>query len=88
MSDRLTAALDALRHVASLDPDHARHANGRGFARSDVSLGHRLAVSAASSLRDGPLAAKAIALAARYRRQVPSGIRYNLGLIDQPDLFE
>lgn len=40
---KLEAALHALRLVAGNDPDHARSANGMGFAKSDVTKGHRLA---------------------------------------------
>jgi hypothetical protein len=55
---RLEAALDALRIVADADPDHARHANGMGFAKSDVTGGHRLA----TALRNTASAAEAIRL--------------------------
>jgi hypothetical protein len=41
MADRLETALEALRTVAALDPDHARDANGVGFAKSDVAIGHQ-----------------------------------------------
>jgi hypothetical protein len=84
---RLQAALDALRLVAEADPDHARDANGRGFAKSDVRRGHSLATASASSL-GASAAADAVRMAVRYRRQVPTSIRFGLGLTDQPDLFD
>lgn len=85
----LEAALDALRLVASNDPDHARTANGFGFARSDVTLGHRLSKLTASQLRDDPgLAAEVMKMAARYRRQVPTSLRVGMGVTSQPDFFD
>jgi hypothetical protein len=85
---RLEAALDALRIVAGNDPDHARHANGRGFARSDVSKGHSLSEASATAIRGTAAASEALRLAVRYRRQVPTSVRYGLGLTDQPDFFD
>jgi hypothetical protein len=85
---RLEAALDALRIVAGNDPDHARQANGRGFARSDVSRGHSLSEASATAIRGTAAASEALRLAVRYRRQVPTSVRFGLGLTDQPDLFE
>lgn len=85
---RLQAALDALRIVADADPDHARHANGRGFAKSDVLRGHRLATASASAIRNSPTAAEAIRLAERYRRQVPTRLRFEMRLTDQLDFFD
>ena len=85
---RLQAALDAIREVARLDPDKARLANAAGFGVSDVSLGHRLALLSAEQLARDPVASgQALALAARYRRQVSPGLRFTMGLDDQMDLF-
>jgi hypothetical protein len=89
MADRLAAALEALRIVAEADPDHARDANGRGFAKGDVTVGHRLAAASISRVRQTtPAAQQAIALAARYRRQVPTRLVFEMGLTDQPDFFD
>lgn len=78
------AALAALRHVASLDPDGARFDNGLGFSKSDVALGHRLAKLSSDAVRRSPvLAAEVMRLAAKYRRQVPGGMAYAAGLTDQ-----
>jgi hypothetical protein len=41
----VAAALDAPRHVAANQSDHARTTNGIGFAKSDVALGRRLAAA-------------------------------------------
>ena len=43
MTPTSRAALDALRHVAALDPDRAHALNGVGFSQSDSRLGHSLA---------------------------------------------
>ena len=86
---RLAAALDAVREVARLDPDKAKVANAAGFSVSDVSLGHRLALLSTEQLRKDPVASgQALALAARYRRQVPNRLRVAIGATDQHDLFE
>jgi len=78
------AALEALRHVASLDPDGARLKNLVGFSRADVALGHRLArLSPEAVSRSPALAAEVMRLAARYRRQVPGGLSSAAGLTDQ-----
>lgn len=84
----LAAALDAVREVASMDPDHARLANAAGFSVSDVALGHRLARLSVSQLKTDPVSrGQVLALASRYRRQVSPRLRYTLGLTDQRDLF-
>lgn len=84
----LAAALDAVREVASKDPDHARLANAEGFSVSDFSLGHRLAKLSVSQLKTDPVArGQVLALASRYRRQVSPRLRFQLGLTDQRDLF-
>ena len=82
------AALAALKHVASLDPDGARLRNGMGFSRSDVARGHLLAGLSPESLRLSPaLAGEVLRMAARYRKQVPGGQAYAAGLTDQGRLF-
>lgn len=87
--DRVEAALEALRLVAAADPDHAREANGKGFSKSDVALGHRLSMALPDRVKKTPpAAAQAIALAARYRRQVPTRLAFDMHLTDQPDLFD
>ena len=84
----MRAALEALRHVASLDPDGARFENGLGFSKSDVALGHRLSkLSPEAVCRSPGLAREVLRLAARYRRQVPGGIAYEAGLTDQGSLL-
>ena len=84
----IRAALDALRHVAALDPDRAHALNGVGFSQSDSRLGHRLARLSPAAVSANPFLCSAVLqLAARYRRQVPAGIRYAAGLTDQADLF-
>jgi hypothetical protein len=89
VSDRLAAALEALKIVAGNDPDRAMAANGVGFSKQDVSVGHRLAAASADRVRKTtPAAAQAIALAARYRRQVPTRLVFEMHLTDQPDLFD
>lgn len=89
VGDRLEAALEALRLVAQNDPDRARKANGLGFSKSDVTAGHRLAATSPDRVRrTTPATAQAIALAARYRRQVPTRLAFQMHLTDQPDLFE
>lgn len=85
---QLAAALDAIREVARLDPDKARLANGVGFSVADVAVGHRLAQLTADQLRKDPVASgQALALAARYRRQVSPKLRYQMGLDDQGDML-
>lgn len=85
---RVRAALAALRHVASLDPDGARLDNNVGFSVSDVSKGHRLAgLSPATVLRSPVLCREVLAMAARYRRQVPGQIAFAAGLTDQGSLL-
>ncbi len=85
---RLSAALDAVKSIARLDPDHARLANGIGFSASDARLGHLLARMSAEQLRDNKsLAKQVLAMAARYRKQVSPGLRYTLHLTAQRDLF-
>lgn len=87
-SDAAVAALAALRHVASRDPDRAQLRNGAGFSRSDVALGHRLALLSADAVRRSPaLAAEVLRMAARYRRQVPGGLADAAGLTDQGRLL-
>lgn len=81
---RLEAALDAIREVARLDPDKAQLSNGVGFSVADVAVGHRFAQLTADQLRKDPVASgQALALAARYRRQVSPKLRYEMGLDDQ-----
>lgn len=88
-SGRLDAALHALRLVAGNDPDHARSANGMGFAKSDVTRGHRLAAMRAEDIRKNPsLVKEVIALVARYRRQVPTSLKVSMGVSDQYGLFD
>ena len=85
---RIRAALEAIREVASLDPDRARLANAAGFSVADVSLGHRLARLSANHVRNDPVVTnQVLSLAARYRRQVSPKLRYDLRLTDQLDLF-
>jgi len=87
--DQLQAAYDAIRVVAGYDPDHATLANGRGFCRSDVVIGHALASSSAhQSLASPGLALHVWRLAARYRRQVPPRLLFASGLSDQDDMFD
>lgn len=83
------AAHDALRAVAGLDPDHAREANGRGFDKSDVALGHALASASAESIASSPAyAALVLKLAGKYRRQVTPRLALALGYTEQPDFFD
>lgn len=85
---RITAALSALRHVASFDPDGARLENDVGFSRSDVARGHRLAAIPVALVKSSPrLAAEVLAMAARYRRQVPGMAAFQAGLTDQRSLW-
>lgn len=85
---RVRAALAALRHVASLDPDGARLDNGVGFSVSDVARGHALArLSPLTVLRSPVLCREVLAMAGRYRRQVPGGIAFAAGLTDQGSLL-
>lgn len=85
---RVRAALAALRHVAALDPDGARLENGVGFGVSDVARGHALAkLSPLTVLRSPVLCREVMAMAGRYRRQVPGGIAFAAGLTDQGALF-
>lgn len=88
-SDKLRAAYDAVRVVAGYDPDHATLANGKGFARSDVVIGHALASSPAQQALASPgLALHLWRLAARYRRQVPPRLLFSAGMTDQDDMFD
>jgi hypothetical protein len=83
------AAHDALRAVAGLDPDHAREANGRGFDKGDVALGHALASASAESIGSSPAyAALVLQLAGKYRRQVTPRLALALGYTDQHDFFD
>jgi hypothetical protein len=85
----LEAAHAALRTVAGYDPDHAEEANGLGFAKDDVTLGHALASATLGDLSTRPaFAALVMRLAARYRRQVSTGSRFRQGISDQPDFFD
>ena len=87
--ERLQAAYDAIRVVAGYDPDHATLANGRGFCRSDVTIGHALASAPAGQALASPgLALHVWRLAARYRRQVPPRLLFAAGISDQDDLFD
>lgn len=87
--DRLQAAYDAIRVVAGYDPDHATLANGKGFARSDVVIGHALASSSAQQALASPgMALHVWRLAARYRRQVPQRVLFSAGISDQDSLFD
>lgn len=84
----LTAALAVLRAVARADPDRAKLANACGFAKSDVALGHRLAGMHPWAFRKAPaLREQALALAARYRKQVAPSLAFQSGGTDQLDLF-
>jgi hypothetical protein len=83
--ETVRAAHDALRAVAGLDPDHAREANGKGFDRGDVALGHALASGSAESIASSPAyAALVVALAGKYRRQVAPRLALALGHTQQP----
>ena len=85
---RVRAALAALRHVAALDPDGARLENGVGFSVSDVARGHALArLSPLTVLRSPVLCREVMAMAGRYRRQVPGGLAFDAGLTDQGSLL-
>lgn len=85
---KLEAALAALRLVAVNDPDHAKAANGMGFAISDVTKRHRFVAMQLYHFRSrSDLAGEAIALAARYRRQVLQSL-LDFGVADQHHLFE
>lgn len=85
---RIRAALAALRHVAALDPDGARLENGVGFGVSDVARGHALAkLSPLTVLRSPVLSGEVLAMASRYRRQVPGGLAFGAGLTDQGSLL-
>lgn len=85
---RVRAALVALRHVAALDPDGARLDNGVGFSVSDVARGHALSkLSPLTVLRSPVLCREVMAMAGRYRRQVPGGLAYAAGLTDQRSLL-
>lgn len=71
----VAAALKILRAVARQDPDRAQLANDRGFSKADARLGHRLAAMHPETVcRNAGLAAEAVRLAARYRRQAPAGL--------------
>ena len=54
----IRAALDALRHVAALDPDRAHALNGVGFSQSDSRLGHRLARLSPAAVSANPFLAR------------------------------
>jgi len=85
----VAAALEILRAVARQDPDRAQLANDRGFSKADARLGHRLAAMHPETVcRNAGLAAEAVRLAARYRRQAPAGLAYAAGLTDQMSLFD
>lgn len=85
----IKAAHDALRIVAGCDPDHAKDANGLGFARSDVALGHALASASIDAIQSSPAYAALVhELAARYRRQVPASLNLEMGFTEQTDLFD
>jgi hypothetical protein len=88
-SDAVVAALAALKAVAAADPDHARAANRVGFARSDVTRGHRLAGLSSADVTASPdLAHEVLKLAVRYRRQASYGQRWRMGIERQGDLFD
>ncbi len=61
------AALEALRTLARLDPDHADLRNRKGFSASNSRRGHQLA--ALEKLDDRELAEGRV-LVARYARQL------------------
>jgi hypothetical protein len=83
------AAHLALRVVAGYDPDHAEVANGIGFAKSDVALGHALASAPLFNIeRRLAYAALLLKLAERYRRQVPARLAFRLGYTNQDDFFD
>lgn len=88
-SAHIKAAHDALRVVAGYDPDHATNANGLGFARSDVALGHALASASIDAIQNSPAYAAIVhELAARYRKQVPARLNLAMGFTEQTDLFD
>lgn len=86
---KLEAAHEAVRTVAGYDPDHAMLNNNKGFARSDVVLGHALASSSPSAALGSPgMSLMVWRLAMRYRRQAPPRLNYVIGFTDQDDLFD
>lgn len=83
----IRAALAALCHVAALDLDGARLETGIGFGVSDAARGHALAkLSPLTVLRSPVLSGEVLAMASRYRRQVPGGLAFAAGLTDQGSL--
>lgn len=73
--DLRRAVGEALLIVAGFDPDHAAARNGVGFSKFDAPIGHRLAEVAAGGLLTPRQAGYALALAYRYRRQLPAELR-------------
>jgi hypothetical protein len=85
----IKAAHDALRIVAGYDPDHAEHANGLGFARTDVALAHALASASIDAIQSSPAYAALVhELAARYRKQVPARLNLQMSFTEQTDFFD
>ncbi|MGX9991581.1 hypothetical protein ACS4RR_020860 [Rhizobium sp. Z1P35] len=67
-----------LRHVAADDPDRARQLNGVGFSVSDQTIGHKLAKAPVQLfLKSEVLAQALVKLAIKYRRQIPSALRFD-----------
>ncbi|WP_322886508.1 hypothetical protein U8C31_18240 [Sinorhizobium medicae] len=78
--DALIRAHKAVQWLAAQDEDHATIANGRGFSKSDSTSGRNLAKwSTERVIRSMRLAPKAVQLARKYRRQLPSEY-----LVDKP----
>lgn len=70
-SERSKAILEGLRMLKSMDSDHARIQNGRGFNQADSFIGHRLAEMISLTPKQAALGAK---LVNKYRRQLPEEI--------------
>lgn len=71
----------AVRYLADLDRDHAQIANAAGFSKSDSKCGHNLARWPEEKVvLHFALAALALKLARKYRRQLPAAL-----LVDPPE---
>ena len=66
--------------MAAADPDRATVANGAGFSRSDVTLGHRLAAMSPNAVEAAGLRDTALRLVVRYSRQVCADAQLELPL--------
>jgi hypothetical protein len=76
MSDaQKQAALDALRHIALLDSDGAKKANGLGFNRFHSQIGRDLASKVSLTPAQ---AALAMGIAMKYKSQLPPSLRIAL----------